>query len=117
MGGVPRGGPAGGINGAPGAPTKKKNKKTTPDQHAVADPETTKENSPCRARRPRARRASELLTNTTDPAHAATRKPGEHPQHAPHLNNLSPIFPLKYKTETKIPRASRGRDALRGAIE
>ena len=98
-----------------GRPKKRPQKKTqkTPDQHAVADPETTKENSPCRARRPRARRASELLTNTTDPAHAATRKPGEHPQHAPHLD-LSPIFPLKYKTKTKIPRANRGRDAPSG---
>ena len=34
-------------------------------------------------------------------------------RHAPHLD-LSPIFPLKYKTQTKIPRASRGRDAPSG---
>ena len=34
-------------------------------------------------------------------------------RHAPHLD-LSPIFPLKYKTQTKIPRASRARRA-RGA--
>ena len=63
----------------------------------------------------RARRASELLTNTTDPAHAATRKSGETPQHAPHLD-LSPIFPLKYKTKTKIPRANADATRLRGAM-
>ena len=53
----------------------------------------------------RARRASELLTN-----HAATRN-----QHAPHLD-LSPIFPLKYKTKTKIPRANADATRLRGAM-
>ncbi len=53
----------------------------------------------------RARRASELLTK-----HAATRN-----QHAPHLD-LSPIFPLKYKTKTKIPRANADATRLRGAM-
>ena len=53
----------------------------------------------------RARRASELLTK-----HAATRN-----QHAPHLD-LSPIFPLKYKTKTKIPRANADATLLRGAM-
>ena len=59
----------------------------------------------------RARRASELLTNATDPAHAATRKPGEHPQHAPHPD-LSPIFPLKYKTKQKSRSEPRTRRAF-----
>ena len=67
------------------------------------------------ARADSARRASELLTTTTDPAHAATRKPGEHPQHAPPLD-LSPIFPLTYKTKTKSRERAADATRLRGAI-
>ena len=94
-------------------PQKKTQKKQHPTSTRLLTRRPRKKIHLAARERPRARRASELLTNTTDPAHAATRKPGEHPQHAPHLD-LSPIFPLKYKTKTKIPRASRGRDAPSG---
>ena len=84
-------------------PQKKKKK---PGGHAVARSETTQKKIHLAARSDRrARRASELLTK-----HAATRN-----QHAPHLD-LSPIFPLKYKTKTKIPRANADATLLRGAM-
>merc|ERR1712072_1495284 len=59
--GVSGGGPAGGIGVLVVRPQKK-----SPGEHAVARfRDHKKKNSPCRARRPRARRASEPLTNRT----------------------------------------------------
>merc|ERR1712196_381925 len=99
MGGVPRGGPARRI-GALVAPTKK-NKKNNPRPARGCWPgdHERKFTLPRALIGARGGRVNCRRTRRT--------------RHAPHLD-LSPIFPLKYKTQTKIPRASRGRDAPPG---
>ena len=80
----------------------KKKQKKTPDQHAVAGPETTKKKIHLAARDRRARRtADELPTRHT----RRTRQPPALPSPRP------PIFPLKYKTQTKVTSEPRTRRA------